>query len=64
MIGGRGVAGIGGSKGCGRDDLQTSTPCKRTSYKGVDLEFTNNYLVADFGGNSRSRSSFAMDPTV
>ena len=63
-IGGKDVAGSGCANGGGRDDSQISAPRKRALYNGLDHELANKCLLEDFGGNSKSRSSLAMDPTM
>jgi hypothetical protein len=47
-----------------RADTQASFPLRTAAYSGVALEFSNNNPEEDASGFSRSRRSFATDPTV
>ena len=48
----------------GNEALHMSAPSSMTLNKFVDFEFVNNSREEDFGGNSKSRNNFAMDPMV
>ena len=63
-IGGSGFAGTSSASWGGRDDVHISAPTSKAINNGAEPLPENSSREEYFGGNSRSLSYFAIDPTV
>jgi hypothetical protein len=63
-MGGNGVAQHGAPNKGGNAASHISALLSTASNSGLDLEPSNNWRDDDFGGLSKSRRSFANEPTV